>query len=82
VGLALTGLLFTEHLLAILLSLRLGKLDAIALVGLFAVTLVFPNPDIRIWVAYIYIALAIPLLFYRYRELGRTIRAPFRNTLN
>ncbi len=67
---------------AILLSLRLGKLDAIALVGLFAVTLVFPNPDIRIWVAYIYIALAIPLLVYRYRELGRTIKAPFRNTLN
>jgi cation:H+ antiporter len=62
---------------AILLSLRLGKLDAIALIGLFAVTLVFPNPDIRIWVAYLYFAIAIPLLVYRYRELGRTIKAPF-----
>lgn len=62
---------------AILLSLRLGKLDAIALIGLFAVTLVFPNPDIRIWVAYLYFAIAIPLLVYRYRELGRTIKSPF-----
>jgi cation:H+ antiporter len=62
---------------AILLSLRLGKLDAIALLGLFAVTLVFPNPDIRIWVAYLYFAIAIPLMIYRYRELGQTLKAPF-----
>lgn len=63
--------------IAILMSLRLGKLDAIALFGLFVVTLVFPNPDIRIWVAYLYFALAIPLFVYRYRELGQTIKAPF-----
>jgi cation:H+ antiporter len=62
---------------AILMSLRLGKLDAIALIGLFSITLVFPNPDIRIWVAYLYIAIAIPLLVYRYRELGQTLKAPF-----
>ena len=62
---------------AILMSLRLGKLDAIALMGLFSITLVFPNPDIRIWVAYLYIAIAIPLLVYRYRELGQTLKAPF-----
>jgi cation:H+ antiporter len=62
---------------AILLSLHLGKLDAIALFGLFAITLVFPNPDIRIWVAYLYFAIAIPLLVYRFRELGATLKAPF-----
>lgn len=62
---------------AILLSLRLGKLDAAALFGLFAITLVFPNPDIRIWVAYLYFAIAIPLLVYRFRELGATLKAPF-----
>jgi hypothetical protein len=59
------------------LSLRLGKLDSIALFGLFLVTLVFPNPDIRIWVAYLYFAIAIPLFVYRYRALGQTIKAPF-----
>ena len=62
---------------AILLSLRLGKLDAIALFSLFAVTLVFPAPEIRIWVAYLYFAIAIPLLVYRRRELLQTIKAPF-----
>lgn len=62
---------------AILLSLRLGKLDAIALFGLFAVTLVFPAPEIRIWVAYLYFAIAIPLLVYRWRELVETIKSPF-----
>lgn len=62
---------------AILLSLRLGRLDAIALFGLFAVTLVFPAPDIRIWVAFLYFAIALPLLVYRYKELGQTIKSPF-----
>ncbi len=62
---------------AILLSLHLGKMDAVALFGLFAITLVFPNPDIRIWVAYLYFAIAIPLLVYRFRELGATLKAPF-----
>jgi cation:H+ antiporter len=62
---------------AILLSLRLGKLDAIALFGLFAITLVFPAPEIRIWVAYLYFAIAIPLLVYRRRELLQTLKSPF-----
>lgn len=62
---------------AILLSLRLGKLDAIALFSLFAVTLVFPAPEIRIWVAYLYFAIAIPLLVYRRRELLQTLKSPF-----
>ncbi|MEN9603744.1 MAG: hypothetical protein RL545_433 [Actinomycetota bacterium] len=62
---------------AILLSLRLGRLDAIALFGLFAITLVFPDPSIRIWVAYLYFAIAIPLVVYRFREFGRTLQAPF-----
>ena len=62
---------------AILLSLRMGKLDVIALFGLFAVTLVFPAPEIRIWVAYLYFAIALPLLVYRFRELRTTLKAPF-----
>ena len=63
--------------IAILLSLHLGKFDAALLFGLFAITLVYPNPDIRIWVAYAYFAIALPLFIYRYRELGQTIKAPF-----
>lgn len=62
---------------AILLSLRMGKLDVIALFSLFTVTLVFPAPEIRIWVAYLYFAIAIPLLVYRFRELRLTLKAPF-----
>jgi cation:H+ antiporter len=62
---------------AILLSLRMGKLDVIALFSLFAVTLVFPAPEIRIWVAYLYFAIALPLLVYRFRELKATLKAPF-----
>jgi len=63
--------------IAILLSLHLGRFDAALLFGLFAITLVFPNPDIRIWVAYAYFAIALPLFIYRFRELGQTIKAPF-----
>ena len=66
--------------IAILLSLRLGRLDAIALFALFAITLVYPDKDIRIWVAYLYFAISIPLFIYRYRELGKTIKAPFLKT--
>ncbi len=62
---------------AILLSLRMGKLDVIALFSLFTVTLVFPAPEIRIWVAYLYFAIALPLLVYRFRELRTTLKAPF-----
>lgn len=63
--------------IAILLSLHLGKMDAIALFSLFTVTLVFPDPDIRIWVAYLYFAIAIPLIIYRYREFVETLKSPF-----
>ena len=62
---------------AILLSLRMGRLDAIALFGLFAITLVFPDPNIRIWVAMVYFAIAVPLVIYRLREFGKTLQAPF-----
>ena len=62
---------------AILLSLRMGRLDAIALFGLFAITLVFPDPNIRIWVAMVYFAIAVPLVIHRFREFGRTLQAPF-----
>jgi cation:H+ antiporter len=64
--------------IAILLSLHLGKMDAIALFSLFTVTLVFPDPDIRIWVAYLYFAIAIPLIAYRYKEFIETLKAPFK----
>ena len=63
--------------IAILLSLRLGRLDAIALLSLFSITLVFPDPNIRIWVAYLYFAIAVPLIIFRYREFGQTLKAPF-----
>jgi cation:H+ antiporter len=65
--------------IAILLSLHLGKMDAIALFSLFTVTLVFPDPDIRIWVAYLYFAIAIPLIIYRFKEFMETLKAPFRS---
>ncbi|MFM5951870.1 MAG: sodium/calcium exchanger protein, partial [Micrococcales bacterium] len=63
---------------AILLSLRMGKLDSIALFTLFTATLVFPDPNIRIWVAMLYFAIAIPVAIRRYRELGLTLKAPFQ----
>ncbi|MEY4276513.1 MAG: hypothetical protein RIS26_976 [Actinomycetota bacterium] len=65
---------------AILLSLRLGLLDAVALITLFSITLVFPDPNIRIWVAMVYFAIALPLFIYRWRELGQTLKAPFIRT--
>jgi cation:H+ antiporter len=65
---------------AILLSLRLGKLDAIALFTLFAATLVFPDPSVRIWVAMLYFAIALPIVIRRFRELGQTLRAPFQKS--
>lgn len=64
--------------IAILLSLRLGKLDAIALFTLFTATLVFPSPNIRIWVAVLYFVIAVPLVIYRFREFLETLRSPFR----
>lgn len=63
--------------IALLLGLRLGIRASIGLFVLFATTLVFPAPEIRIWVAFLYFALAIPLLVYRFRELGTTLKAPF-----
>jgi cation:H+ antiporter len=65
---------------AILLSLRMGKLDSIALFTLFAATLVFPDPTIRIWVAMLYFAIAIPIVIRRYRELGLTMKSPFQKS--
>ena len=65
---------------AILLSLRLGKLDAIALFTLFAATLVFPSPEVRIWVAMLYFAIALPILILRYRELFATLKSPFQRS--
>lgn len=62
---------------AILLSLKLGLRDSIALVSLFALTLIFPSPSVRIWVALAYFVIAVPLFIYSYRELGRTLKAPF-----
>jgi cation:H+ antiporter len=63
--------------IAILLSLRLGKLDAIALFTLFTATLVFPSPSIRIWVAGLYFLIAVPLVIYRFREFTETLKSPF-----
>ncbi|MEY4398279.1 MAG: hypothetical protein RLZ53_855 [Actinomycetota bacterium] len=64
--------------IAILLSLKLGKLDAIALFVLFTATLVFPSPSIRIWVAGLYFLIAVPLVVYRFREFVETMKSPFR----
>lgn len=64
--------------IAILLNLRLGKFDALALFVLFTATLVFPSPEIRIWVAVLYFVIAVPLMIIRYREFVETIKSPFR----
>jgi cation:H+ antiporter len=63
--------------IALLLGMRLGARASIGLFVLFVVTLIFPTPEIRIWVAMLYFAIAIPVLALRYRELGATIKAPF-----
>lgn len=64
--------------IALLLALRLGIRASIGLFALFAITLVFPAPEIRMWVAYLYFAIAIPVIAFRFRELGETLKAPFR----
>jgi cation:H+ antiporter len=64
--------------IALLLGLRLGIRASIGLFVLFATTLVFPDPSVRIWVAALYFLIAIPVLVSRYRDLGKTLKAPFQ----
>lgn len=63
--------------IALLLSLRLGARASIGLFVLFIFTLIFPSPEVRIWVAYLYFILAIPMFIWKYRQLGLTLKAPF-----
>lgn len=63
--------------IALLLGLRLGIRASIGLFVLFAATLVFPQPEVRIWVAVLYFAIAIPVLVVRFKDLGATLKAPF-----
>jgi len=62
---------------ALLLTLRLGFRASVLLMVLFVSTIVFPTPEVRIWISYLYFAISIPLLIWRRRELWLTIKAPF-----
>jgi cation:H+ antiporter len=66
--------------IALLLGLRLGIRASIGLFVLFLSTLVFPAPEVRMWVAVLYFVMAIPIILFRYRDLGRALSEPFRTS--
>jgi len=64
--------------IGLLLALRFGARAAISLFVLFAVTFVFPDPEVRLWLAGLYFMITA-VLFVKHRKLlGPTFRAPFQ----
>jgi cation:H+ antiporter len=64
--------------IALLLGLRLGARSAILLFGLFAITFVLPQPEIRFWLAMIYLALAAVIFVVRRKLILPALTEPFR----
>jgi cation:H+ antiporter len=63
--------------IGLLLALRFGARAASALFLLFAVTFVFPDPAVRLWLAGLYFVITA-VLFVRHRKLlWPTFKAPF-----
>ena len=63
---------------ALLLALRLGPKSAILLFGLFMVSFVFPDPQVRSWLAALYFVLAAVFAVIYRKHLGAALSAPFR----
>ncbi|MYE32940.1 MAG: sodium:proton exchanger, partial [Chloroflexi bacterium] len=58
---------------AVLVSLSLGRLEAIALLGLFMIQFLIPINEVRMAIAVIYVVLALSLIVSRRREARRLI---------
>ena len=63
--------------IAFLLGLRLGARAAIGLAVLFAVTFVFPDQGVRLWLAGLYFVLALVGFVAQRKHLPETLKAPF-----
>lgn len=64
--------------IGLLLALRFGARAAIGLFALFAITFVFPDPQVRLWLAGLYFVITA-VLFVRHRKhLLPTLKAPFQ----
>ena len=64
--------------IALLRGLRLGARSAILLFVLFAITFVLPQPEIRFWLAMIYLALAAVIFVVRRKLILPALTEPFR----
>ena len=63
--------------IGLLLAMRFGARAAIGLFALFAVTFVFPDPAVRLWLAALYFVVTA-VLFVKHRKLlVPTFKAPF-----
>ncbi|MXZ63238.1 MAG: sodium:proton exchanger, partial [Chloroflexi bacterium] len=58
---------------AVLVSLSLGRLEALALLGLFMIQFLIPISEVRMAIAVIYVVLALSLIVSRRREARRLI---------
>jgi cation:H+ antiporter len=63
---------------ALLLGLRLGVRASIALFGLFMAAFLIPNVDVRMDIAWLYLAVALFFFIRRRRFIRETISAPFK----
>jgi cation:H+ antiporter len=64
--------------IALLLGLRMGGRAALLLFGLFAVTFVLPQPEIRFVLAAVYFGLAAIIFVWRRKLIWPTLVEPFR----
>lgn len=64
--------------IALLLGMRLGLRSAILLFALFAVTFVMPQPEVRLWLAWLYFAITAVILIARRNLIWATLAAPFK----
>lgn len=62
---------------ALLLGLRLGFRASAVLFILFITTFIFPQTEVRIWLAGVYFVLAGFVTFFNRQYLGATLKAPF-----
>jgi cation:H+ antiporter len=63
---------------ALLIGLRFGFRASALLFTMFAITFVFPQTEVRIWLAYIYFAIAAVILIRQRRFILPTLKAPFQ----
>ncbi|MYI82384.1 MAG: sodium:calcium antiporter [Chloroflexi bacterium] len=59
---------------AILISLSLSRWEAAALIGLFSIQFVIPNPEVRIAIAIVYLVLSAVLLVQQRRHIVTALR--------